>query len=834
MQSPENSVLVQALESLTKFAELEVKKRQTLLGCGIIDAVLALLCRKNEDVVKQPAVACLAATTEVTPAHPDMKKKELMDKMVALLSPNEKVQVQEEAAFTLANMAADFGNKSAMRTNGALLAICRALKVSDPDVQKQAALALSILFDDFANRAEIRYLKGLGDLVNLLGSEYHEIKENAVNCLLKCTEDNGNKIELFKIGELSKFVKALDSEPATLYPGILKCLANVLTHEGLAASLSEINGIVPLVKLAGADDIRTKINAELAISVAARDERNRHYFREAGALPLLIANLGHPSAKVVVTACIALATLAKNDMNQTEFIKLNFLDKLVRILHTADSVEIKRATLVALTSCCMNIKMRVSLKDQITHIIQSLDPNQYKENIGLLVDAADCINNLAEDAQNRLEIVRQDGVRLLLQALDLSDTKAQSIATLGLSRLLQDNLGRSAFLELNGMPKFIQLLSSNDINVQRHAAWAISSAAATESLAVQACGQGALEKLMTIARDTTKAGTKFANDTLEKLLMFHAPAKYWLRNTLAPENLIHDGFFDMGYVGAHVDVIPTFPTLSQLAQQPVDKSREVLLVNVKLDPSLAECVSSIRTLANLGTGSSNELLKTSLQSGDNSSSGNLQSLTSNTPNSASQAGNLNNAASLPTKAVLSAAVAPPKALTVEANLQAAVLGAGKSQLIVQVAGLVAAKMGGVFDPKKVHEIPVKTRIVQLKMEEKSNIIPIGKVDVGVWYHRALLFKALCDRMDIPCGLTRGEYNRAWNTVGIIKDELLRIFPAQLGSETCKSSAAMEDLQNVLAGFSLGEQVSCVVDLMFTPGKLLAIGTSEAETYMRIQ
>ena len=57
------------------------------------------------------------------------------------------------------------------------------------------------------------------------------------------------------------------------------------------------------------------------------------------------------------------------------------------------------------------------------------------------------------------------------------------------------------------------------MGVARNAAWAISSAAMLESLAIEACSKGALEALMSITR-SGKAGMKFAADALEKLLNY--------------------------------------------------------------------------------------------------------------------------------------------------------------------------------------------------------------------------------------------------------------------------------------------------------------------------
>lgn len=49
-------------------------------------------------------------------------------------------------------------------------------------------------------------------------------------------------------------------------------------------------------------------------------------------------------------------------------------------------------------------------------------------------------------------------------------------------------------------------------------------------------------------------------------------------------------------------------------------------------------------------------------------------------------------------------------------------------------------MGGPVDVKKQHDFLWEVHLSELKVEVQSNIIPIGKIKKGTYYHRALLFK----------------------------------------------------------------------------------------------
>lgn len=57
-------------------------------------------------------------------------------------------------------------------------------------------------------------------------------------------------------------------------------------------------------------------------------------------------------------------------------------------------------------------------------------------------------------------------------------------------------------------------------------------------------------------------------------------------------------------------------------------------------------------------------------------------------------------------------------------------------------------MGGPVDIEKQHDFLWELHLSELKVEMQSNIIPIGKIKKGTYYHRALLFKVL-NQSSIP-------------------------------------------------------------------------------------
>ncbi len=240
-----------------------------------------------------------------------------------------------------------------------------------------------------------------------------------------------------------------------------------------------------------------------------------------------------------------------------------------------------------------------------------------------------------------------------------------------------------------------------------------------------------------------------------------------------------DGFYDIGYAGSNLENVGVFPTLSKLSALPVDKKREVVLIDNALDPA-------------------------------------LQSV-----------GNY---------------------------LADAISGLNVESQIRLIALAVSKLLGGPVDPDNLSQYNFKFKISETKLKLGSNVIPIGQIHQGTFYHRALLFKALADRVGMkPCSLVRGEYNRAWNIIDVknVTVNTPRVVPAKrVPSSKPKHQDKNQPAPAPVPTLSQAEQKAlyigqvegeakaysseeaAIVDLMFEPGKLLPLNSSEAIAYQR--
>ncbi|KAJ3257929.1 Armadillo repeat-containing protein 3 [Boothiomyces macroporosus] len=725
LNSAEPTVLISALDGISKFAEIAAKNRTLLLNLGIIKPLIDL-SRQKDKLIKKAAVVCIAAATEVADIHPDMKRRDLLEALVLVLNHEDNVEILDEAAFAIANVSKDFGNKAEIRKIGGIAALVKTLDINDPDVKKSAAMAICSLIDDFTNRSEIRYVKGLKAILDLLASEYPEVQEHAFKSLSKASEDSES-----------------------------------------VASFTDNNGMALLSKLVVNDDTLVKKQASFAIAKAAKLEKNQVFARENGVFNTLVTQLGSVDPIINASSAVAIAALAKTEANQMEFIKLGAVDLLFKHIQ-GEEKDPKRDALAALGSLCLNIKIRTKVRanpDNIALITKSIslecDPLT-------VANAVDCIATISEDSVNRTEIVKSGIIPLLVAVLESDDARVHSSVCLAIAVICQD----------------VSLLSSTDLNVCRNAAYSLSVICQYEPNSISACSTGALEALLQLSKQAAKKSTKFAADALEKILNYRKliltlepTAKYWLLNHLTGTNCINDGFYDMGYAGSNLEHISNLPTLLELKSKPIDKKREALLVDCTLDTHLNSVI----------------------------------------------------------------------------NFLSEILPGNPAEAQIKIISLAVSKlMGGPIEQGVSQNY--KFRISELKLQAASNVVLLGAVDQGTFYHRALLFKAICDKVGLkPCTLVRGEYNRAWNIVNVkhqtlspkvvAKKERINssksksVVGAQLPAQVVQPSVM--DLKAIYLGTvdiefdPFPDDEPTIVDLMHNPGKLLPLDSEDALAYKRI-
>ncbi|KAJ4908511.1 Protein kinase superfamily protein [Raphanus sativus] len=86
-----------------------------------------------------------------------------------------------------------------------------------------------------------------------------------------------------------------------------------------------------------------------------------------------------------------------------------------------------------------------------------------------------------------------------------------------------------------------------------------------------------------------------------------------------------------------------------------------------------------------------------------------------------------------------------------------VRGQVSSGLTQKIANIVVEQMGGPVENADEALRRWMHRSYELRNSLNTTVIPLGRVNFGLARHRALLFKVLADRIDLPCMLVKGSY-----------------------------------------------------------------------------
>ncbi|KFK25446.1 hypothetical protein AALP_AA8G116200 [Arabis alpina] len=86
-----------------------------------------------------------------------------------------------------------------------------------------------------------------------------------------------------------------------------------------------------------------------------------------------------------------------------------------------------------------------------------------------------------------------------------------------------------------------------------------------------------------------------------------------------------------------------------------------------------------------------------------------------------------------------------------------VCGQVSSDLTQKIANIVVEQMGGPVENADEALRRWMLRSYELRNSLNTTILPLGRVNAGLARHRALLFKVLADRINLPCMLVKGSY-----------------------------------------------------------------------------
>ncbi|EOA93553.1 Armadillo repeat-containing protein 3, partial [Anas platyrhynchos] len=845
LSSPEEEVLAKACDAIYKFASKGDENKVTLLGLGAVERLYKLISHEDP-IVRRNAMMVFGIMASNHDVKKLLRELDVTNALLSHLVPEEDVVIHEFATLCLAQMAVEYTTKVQIFEQGGLEPLIRLLDSPDPDVKKNSVECIYLLVQDFQSRAAVSELNVIPPLLELLKSEYPVIQLLALQTLEVISKDRETRIILGENQGLDCLLKILETnEFNDLHVEALAVLGNCLEDVHAMQLIQQTGGLKKLLSFVGDSTVPDiQKNAAKAIAKAAYDSENRKILNEEEVETCLINLLEIDNDGVKVAASQAISAMCENLSSKRVF-GLQGIPQLVELL-SSNNEEVKEAAVIALanlTTASPSNSSTVAEAEGIEPLVKTLNAQRD----GAVANAAAVLTNMAMQEPLRLSIQSHGAMSALAEPLRSTNSQVQSRAVLLVAALGCDADARAELRNAGGLGPLVELLHSKNKEVRRNACWAVMVCASDELTAVELCRLGALDILEEINLSTGRKNN-FSEAALEKLLDNNLSQKYSQMGYLSSSNIITDGFYDYGQIKPGIKLL----SLEELSMQELTDRRATIFINAKPQEDVLAVEEKPQnssyeqtTLSPVSRKSSreksskkderkweltllcvlNSLLVSPVEEkqeppGRRSS---FSKSSSREKGSRKGKGKKEEEKMIDVTQVISKVQdeinqenaqwqAPPDFILLDyindASKTILPLTTTREQ-VVALAQFVADKMGGAIEKEKLHDFSWELHISEIEYELKSNVVPIGKVKKGTFYHRALLFKVIADRIGIGCSLVRGEYNRAWNEVKLV-----------------------DDSPQGVTGLLLPPQ-EYIVDLMFEPGFLMKQGSAEADQYKRI-
>ncbi|XP_009877694.1 PREDICTED: armadillo repeat-containing protein 3 [Apaloderma vittatum] len=829
LNSPEEEVLTKACDALYKFASKGDENKVTLLGLGAVEHLYKLISHENP-TVRRNAVMVVGIMASNYDVKNLLRELDVTNSLISQLVPEEDVVIHEFATLCLAHMAVEYTTKVRIFEQGGLEPLIRLLGSPDPDVKKNSVECIYLLVQDFQSRAAVCALNVIPPLLELLKSEYPVIQLLALQTLEVISKDRETRIILGKNEGLDCLLKILEAnEFSDLHVEALAVLGNCLEDVHILQLFQQRGGLKKLLSFVGVSAVPDiQKNAAKAITKAAYDFETRKILNEEEVEKSLINLLEIENNGVKVAASQAISAMCENLASKRAF-GLQGIPQLVQLL-SSDSEEVKEAAVRALanlTAASPSNASAVAEAEGIEPLVNTLNAQRD----GAIASAAAVLTNLAVQEAFRVKIQSCGVMTALVEPLCSTSSQVQSKAAFAVAAFGCDADARTELRNSGGLGPLVELLHSKNEEVRRNACWAVLVCASDELTAVELCRLGALDILEEINLSTGRKNN-FSEAALEKLLDNNLSQKYSQMGYLSSSNVITDGFYDCGQIKPGVK----FLSLEELSMQELTDRRAIILVNAKLQEEdflveeKAQDSSYEQTIVSLSISRKGSKEKVSSVVSPVEEKQELSGQPCSLSKSSTREKGLRKGKGKKEEEKAEEVIQITSMVQDEKNLENShwppppdlilldyINDASRTILpltttreqVVALAQFVADKMGGPTERNKLHDFSWELHISEIEFELKCNVVPIGKVKKGTFYHRALLFKVLADRIGIGCSLVRGDYNRAWNEVKLV-----------------------DDSSQGISGLLLPPQ-EYVVDLMFEPGFLMKQGSAEADQYKRI-
>ncbi|XP_041095860.1 armadillo repeat-containing protein 3-like [Polyodon spathula] len=558
-------------------------------------------------------------------------------------------------------------------------------------------------------------------------------------------------------------------------------------------TLVELGAVEPLSKLISNEDKAVRINAVMALGVMASHNAVKKLLKKLDVIPSILARLA-PAKDTLIHeyASLCLAYLSVEYTSKVQIFELNGLDTLISLLSSPDP-DVKKNSLKCIYQFVQDFPSHAAIQELngIPPLLELLK-SEYPVIQQL---ALKTLATITRDAETRVALRENQGFEQLIEILgnnELNDLHVETLVVV--SHCMEDMDTVQRIQQTGGLNKLLQLAETSTLpEVQMNAAKAITNTAQSNENRKILHEQEVEKTLATLLR-VNYEGLRTAACQAIAIMCENLASKDEFRKLAGIQPIVQLLNSEHAEVKkAAALALSNLTSANHLNVNAVIEAEGVeALVQLLTDKMVGAVAHAADVLTNMCT---QEALRSSILA-----QGAMQALTE--------------ALCSTNSLVLSKVVLAVAALACDSDTRTDVLTnmctqeALRSKNAYNVHRLVVKEMRGPVEKDRLHEFFWELHVSELKFQLQSNVIPIGQIKKGTFYHRALLFKALADRIGINSSLVPGEYNRTWNEV-LLADEVPKapgkLFPPK----------------------------AYAVDLMHSPGHFMKKNSPEAIQYQCI-
>ncbi|KAG6441864.1 uncharacterized protein LOC115448221 [Manduca sexta] len=799
LESAEPEILCQTLRAITKFAAQEMQNRHVLFDLDAIRYILPHV-EHSELNIKRFALKALAQLCQL-PRGPEqvLANPQNLRKIAFMLVKMEDVFVLEFASLVLSELTKEpLGCEQLVSANILSSLFSRMKNSLDPDVQKNCLQTLSNLLDDPVCASEVTKNQQFSwpSLLALMQSSFLAIQHAALRTVdqLVCRYKDQVVQKTFRASTgVLDLCDILESyEFRDVHTQVLGVLRNYVETEENAAHLYQSGCILRLLAYLEMALPAMKPHCLAVLTKMSFNSNGRDALYETGTDLVFCHQLLSSNVELLADAAMGVANMTKLLPSAVRMSDTNIIEALCAILGDEAAVwfYIRMNSLRALAELCRIIpKAAFSLVEPKTFASLRNINKKFKDNpIEAQRLAVQCYINLQSYHVSTRAMLNAEFIQELVTILQRIDTSLKIMTCTVLTGLMEEDIAKDLFTAKKGEEAVSYNLRLEHVGL-RTALCTLLAASVSDDGADVYLELGTVHYMVENKEARYVVGAW--EPALEAIFRHHPSAKLAYTGRLDINDFTQDGFYVQKRMGK------SFPTLQQLVEQKPPYKDPVFICmfqqphyddasgldirtpyrrsqsKVAISPSGRLRFPSIPDDTNLRS----YLLKLRIWFGDPSKSLHYFEI----------------------EDAHYEVRYRDKCEEVSSSLKQ------RAQLLGEFVG---EQMSGLTQERDCSMPSVDLHLADLMSELQSAVVGIGWVRCGGALERAVLYKALSDRLGLPCALRRAAA-RAWCEVAV---------------PDADPSEELDKEENYPAGLL---RANYVVDLTIRPGRLLPLNSHEA-------